>query len=253
MKKFDLHVHSAPISCCARLSPEELAVKYHKCGYDGIMLTNHYSQAYIEHTPATLQEWKEGYLKAYHDVKREFAKYGMEVFFGAEVTIFAPYSQKMRERYSEEFLKANYADLILFGLTEEYFLKAPFLCDLSLAEVKAECNAHGVSVTQAHPFRHEQLHSPRDPKLLDGIEVNGNVQFSTTCEKEVLKIADDNDLFVFAGGDTHFDWHKLKTATYIPDDVTDSQQLNDYLKKVRRPKYSINETDDFSPDKPKDF
>lgn len=253
MKKFDLHVHSAPVSFCGRLSPEQLAEKYHKCGFDGFMLTNHFSHSYMEHMSCTAEEWKEAYVKAYHDAKRECAKYGMEVFFGAEVTVFAPYSEKMRSLYSEEFLAKNYADLILFGLTEEYFLNCPMLCELSLEELKAECNAHGISVTQAHPFRWEQKHSPKNPKLLDGIEINGCVGFSSTEEEACRKIADENNLFVFAGGDTHYDWHKLVTATYIPDDVTDSQKLNDYLRKVRIPTYSLNETDDYSPDKPKKF
>ena len=53
MKKIETHLHTSPVSVCSRLTAEAAAEKYRKCGFDAVILTNHYSRSYIESTPAT--------------------------------------------------------------------------------------------------------------------------------------------------------------------------------------------------------
>ncbi len=249
MKKLETHFHTSPVSVCSRLTAEDAAEKYAACGFNAVMLTNHYSRSYIERNGVSEKEWLDAYIAAYREMLAEGAKRGLEVFLGAEVTLFAPYCQYMRDRYSAEFLAQNYADYILIGVTEEFLADSPMLCDLDLKELRAVCHDNGVLAVQAHPFRTEQNHSLKDVSLLDGLEINGCVGFSTSCEKEVLSVAAENGLIVTCGGDTHCDWHKLRSAVFVPDDVNDSVALARYLEKVRVPRYSLSEADPFAPSK----
>ena len=249
MKKLETHFHTSPISVCSRLTAEAAAEKYAACGFKAVMLTNHYSRSYIERNGVEEKEWLEAYIAAYREMLSEGAKRGLEVFLGAEVTLFAPYCKYRRDRYSAVFLAQIYADYILIGVTEGFLRTSPMLCDLDLKELHAVCRDNGVLVVQAHPFRTEQQHSLMDVSLLDGLEINGCVGFCTSCEKEVLSVAADNGLIVTCGGDTHYDWHKLRSAVYVPDDVNDSVSLARYLEKVRVPKYSLSEEDPFAPPK----
>lgn len=247
MLKTELHFHTSPVSVCSRLTAGDAAEKYSKCGFDALMLTNHYSRSYMERNSVSEKEWRDIFLNGYRDMVKAAAPYGMRVFFGAEVTLFAPYSSYMREKFSADFLAKNYADYLLIGLTEEFFLNSPFLCDLDLKELHSVCSANNVLVVQAHPFRTEQNHSLKDVAYLDGLEINGNVGFTTANEEKVLDVAQKNNLIITCGGDTHYDWHVLRSATFIPDSVTDSVKLASYLKKVRVPEYSLSEPDPFAP------
>lgn len=249
MKKAETHCHIAPISVCSRLNVQQCVEKYVKCGFDVLTVTNHYNRSYIEHNGIEPQEWRELYLAAYRDAVEEGKKQGIEIFFGTEVTLFAPYNNYYRERYSEEFLKKNYADYLLVGATEKFFLDAPLLFDLDQKELHAVCRDNGVLLIQAHPFRTEQNHSLKDLNELDGLEINGCVGFATAEEEKILKIARENNLIVTCGGDTHYEWHKLRSATFIPDDVHDSVGLAEYLRKVRIPEYSLTEPDPFAPER----
>ena len=82
---------------------------------------------------------------------------------------------------------------------------------------------------------------------MDGYEINGCIGFQTACEKEVLELANSHNLVVTCGGDTHYDWHKLRSATFVPDDIHDSVGFAEYLRKVRVPQYSLTEPDEFAP------
>lgn len=250
MKKFDTHVHNSPVSVCGRLNAEQIVKKYHDCNFDGFMLTNHYSRAYIEKYNVSEKEWLDRYIEAYHETRKEGEKYGMEIFLGAEVSLYAPYSKYMRDRYSEEVLRENYADYLLFGVTEKFLKTTPMLCDLTLPELKEICNKNGVYVVQAHPFRFEQHHTLKDPKYLDGVEINGNCAFSLEGVSKAIETAKKYNLFCSVGGDTHYDWHKLQTAIFIPDEIHDSVALGNYLNEVRMPEYSITEKDENAAPRP---
>ncbi len=249
MKKAETHCHIAPISVCSRLNVQQCIEKYVKCGFDVLTVTNHYNRSYIERNGVEPKEWLELYIQAYHDAVEEGKKQGIEIFMGTEVTVAAHYNNYYRERYSEEYLKQNYADYILLGVTEKFLLDSPLLFDLDQKDLYAVCRESGVLLIQAHPLRTEQHHSLKDLSLLDGLEINGCVGFQTAEEEKILKIAKENDLIITCGGDTHYDWHKLRSATFIPDDVHDSVALAEYLRKVRIPEYSLSEPDPYAPEK----
>ena len=132
MKKIETHLHTSPVSVCSRLTAEAAAEKYRKCGFDAVILTNHYSRSYIESTPATEKEWLERFITGYYEMKKECESRGMEAWLGAEVSLFAPYAQYERDRFPMEVLEKNYADYLLVGVTEKFLRETPMLCDLDL-------------------------------------------------------------------------------------------------------------------------
>ncbi len=254
MKKIETHCHSNPISTCSRQSAEILADRYAKCGFDAVTLSNHYSDSYRDCYGASFDEWLNAYIAEYRRFADACGKNGIEGWLGAEVTLFAPYSQPLKKQYSEQFLRDNYADYILIGVTEQFLRETPDLCRLDQKELYSECKKHGVLLFQAHPFRSAQGHSPRDLDYLDGLEINGCCGFTANPldvrEEEINRIADERNLIVIAGGDTHYDWHKLQTATFVGDEVRSSTDLADYLRVNRRPKYTISADDPTAADRP---
>lgn len=245
LKKFETHLHTLPLSVCSRLTAAEAVAKYRKCGFDGMVLTNHYSRRYMETTGASESEWKKLYVQAFHDFRDEAEKAGMEAFFGAEVTLYLHISPYYKKLYSDEYIMKNYADYLIVGVTDEFILDMPLLCDMSLADLHEVCAHNGMLLIQAHPFRSEQFHAPKDLSLLDGLEINGNLGFpSGPNEQAVLSLAREHDLVVTCGGDVHYDWTKLVSATFIPEHVHDSTALAAYLREVKIPKYSFTEPDD---------
>ncbi|MBQ8881987.1 MAG: hypothetical protein IJY70_01155 [Clostridia bacterium] len=251
MKKTEMHVHTAPVSVCAKLDCKTVADKYVKCGFDAVQLTNHYSDAYLQNNHTTFEFWLDEFIKAYYDFKKECSERGIETFFGAEVTLFAPYSKRMREKYSMEFLKENYADYLLVGVSEKFLRNSPRLCDLSLPELYAHCQQNGVLLFQAHPYRACQGVTPKDLTYLDGYEINGNsdhlVHENEVRADEIISIVNQRGKITFAGGDIHYDTHRLNSATFIEDWVKSEKDLVEFLKKVKTPKFSLTEPDLISP------
>lgn len=247
-KKLEPHLHLAPVSVCSHMEAEEAAQKLSKCGFEAVVLTNHYSRAYMHVHGAGESDWRQRYLESYHLFQEVAARYGLEVFLGAEVTLYATYIPCYRERWPEDFLKRNYADYLVYGVTEKFLRDAPLLCDLTLQELRIVCDKFGALLLQAHPFRTEHGHSLKDIRLFDGIEMNGNEGFlSGPNEEEALRLAREHDLVVICGGDTHNPWDHLCSATYIPENIHDSVALAAYLREVKIPYYSLDEPDPFTP------
>ena len=250
-KKTEPHMHVLPVSECSQLSALQAAEKFHQCGFEVVVLTNHYSRNLIEHRGMSEKEWRQLYIDGYRAFKEEAAKWGIEVFLGAEVTLFSHHLNYYRERYSEEFLFQNYADYLVYGITEEFLLSGPLLFDVTLPELSNYCRERGALLLQAHPFRTEQRHSLKDLCYLDGIEMNANEGFpSGACEEQSLRLQKEHDLILTCGGDIHYMWHHLRSAMYIPADIHDSVAFAAYLRKVKVPLYSLDEADPFAPSKP---
>lgn len=249
-----MHIHTSPVSVCSQMPNEFVADKYARCGFDAVQLTNHYSDAYIQVHGVSFEQWLDDYINGYYDFKRICAERGLTTFFGAEVTLFAPYSKRMCEKYSREFLLQNYADYLLVGVSEEFLRTSPRLSDLSLPELYAHCHDNGVLLFQAHPYRACQGITPKDLNYLDGYEINGCCDHmrhdNEVHQEEIIKLMEQTGKITFAGGDNHVDRHTLNTATFLPDSVTDEKGLVQYLKEVKIPKISLYEKDDISPSRP---
>ena len=84
LKFYDLHCHTSGISRCCRLNSEEILSKAKEVGYDGIVLTNHYTQGYLDGRDYSV--FAEEYIAEYEKAKAQGEKIGVEVIFGVELT-----------------------------------------------------------------------------------------------------------------------------------------------------------------------
>lgn len=147
--RLELHAHSYPVSRCSEVSPCQLVDIYHKLGYDGVVLTNHYISFTLDELPR--EERVAAYLAAYEEAKAYAAGLGMRVYLGAEV------------RFDE-----NDNDYLLYGVDETILYKIQQYFPKGLAAFRKEVSLPHSVLLQAHPFRKNS--TPADPTLLDGIE-----------------------------------------------------------------------------------
>ncbi|MCI8726445.1 MAG: PHP domain-containing protein [Hungatella sp.] len=157
MALIELHLHTSESSPCGRVPAKKGMTMYREAGYDGVVVTDHFSRDV--HGRKDGRRWEqvvEKFLEGYKKAKREGEKLGLKVYLGMELRF--PHDEN---------------DFLVYGLDEGYILAHPWLYERELYQVYREMNQAGIEIFQAHPFRGSC--SPADPKCLSGVEIlNGN-------------------------------------------------------------------------------
>ncbi|MBQ6946903.1 MAG: hypothetical protein IJN42_02555 [Clostridia bacterium] len=206
----DLHLHSSAISRCCKISLEDGLTLAKAMGMDGVALTNHYVKNYVadENYLAFARQYMDECEKAITLGKAQ----KMPVFWGIELT--PEYNPKVH--------------LLIYGVGEDFLLRYPTLFDWDLPTVYQRVKEAGGILVQAHPFRYgEHL---QDLRFLDGVEVNCHPGYADTYLERVYRIADENGLILTCGGDFHKDTYRPVCGMYLPEEISDSKALAEYLK-----------------------
>ena len=156
MYKYELHCHTGDVSLCAKISPEDLVQRYQDAGYNGLVLTNHFSpMTFWRSAMIPTKKQKAHYLSAYHRM-RQFAGDGFTVLLGIELRHYATVN-----------------DYLVYGVEEDWLMRQDNMLSWNSEEMSRRIHAEGYLVYQAHPYR-PFIHRC-EPALLDGIEVfNGH-------------------------------------------------------------------------------
>lgn len=210
----DAHIHTGGISWCSSVSPQELAALCVKDGLDAVVLTNHCKKDYIE--GISYRDWQLKYVEEYQETKKAGDKLGLKVIFGIEVTP----------------LCLNHVDFVLYGLTEEAFLNAPPLYDLTQKELYEYAIGSSALLYQAHPYRGGAV--PQDPAYMHGVEINCHPLYGTNERYRVTAFAEKHNLKLSCGSDYHGDTYKAHCGMILPDSVTDSVSLAHCLRQPRQ-------------------
>lgn len=155
MFKTELHVHTSPVSRCAKVDAKATALHFANEGYSTIVITNHLSPAlFAKELPCDPDDWRgivDFYLSDYRAAK-EAVRGRMNVLLGLELRVHK-----------------NDNDYLIHGVDEQfiYDLGNPF--DKKIKDIAPLVREAGGMVFQAHPFRNNMTVTP--PYLLDGIEV----------------------------------------------------------------------------------
>ena len=210
MKLYDFHVHTAGISRCSRLTPEQLCRAIKNEGLDGFVLTNHYA-AY--HVTCPFEQWLTKYQKEYEYTREVAESMGLRAFFGIEVSI-------------------GEMHFLVYGLDPSvlYQSSGP-LYDYSLKELSDFVHERGGLLIHAHPFRGKS--QPEDAALLDGYEINCHPLYGDNCSAQIHELAEKSDRLITCGSDFHGDVYKARCGVYLPCDIVTEEQLGAYLKSVR--------------------
>lgn len=206
----DLHEHTGGISWCCQMNAEQIVEEAQKAGFDGFVLTNHYCTDYTRQNG--FDAWIEEYIKEFYRTERIAREKGLRVFFGVEVT--AEFDRRVH--------------ILLYGADETFLRTHKELYYLSAEELYDHCHKNGIFVVQAHPYRNGT--EPLPLSCVDGYEVNCHPKYGSTCSEELLAINEKTGVLLTCGCDYHGDVeYRPQGGVLLPDHITDSKQLAEYL------------------------
>ncbi len=179
--KYELHCHTGCVSQCGRVQPEEIVKLYKEKGYNGIVVTDHYSPLTFRPNWCP-QKQVDFYLDGYRRMKKAAGE-DFAVLLGMELRHYGT---------------AN--DYLVYGVEDDFLYSAGNL--MVPWEKKAFKMLHdrGYMIFQAHPFRPGIRRC--NPELIDGIEVY-NGKCNCKENEKAMNWARKNNLLVCSGSDFH--------------------------------------------------
>ena len=184
--RYETHLHTAPVSKCAKYGVRENLEFYRSQGYDGVFITNHFIDGNISVDRSLPYEAQiEYYCSDYEEALRLAPEIGIKVYFGVE-------------------LSYGGTDFLVYGLDKEWYLSHPEIKDMKKSEELKLFMDSGALVIQAHPFREASYidHIRLFPRCVHGVEILNacRTEFENALAKQY---ADNYGLLYFAGTDNH--------------------------------------------------
>ncbi len=205
----DMHTHTRAISHCCRVYAEKAFERAIENGFDALVITNHYTNAYF--FPEEHEAWIEKYIEEWNACRELGKKMGIKVFCGIEVTMEC----------------APMVHMLIYGADEDFLRNHKFLCEMSHEELYKLCKSYGYALVQAHPFRRGG--NAWSTEFLDGVEINCHPLYKTSSAKEVIEVADSAGLALTCGCDYHADTYRPKGGMIIPDSISSDMELAQYI------------------------
>lgn len=186
MYRYETHLHTAPVSKCAKASVRENLEFYKEAGFAGVFITNHFIEGNINiEKTRPYEERIEFYFSDYEEALKVGKELGIAVFSGIETTLGG-------------------TDFLVYGLDKEWFLAHPEIMDMKKSQQLQFFMEQGALVIQAHPFREASYidHIRLFPRCVHGVEIFNACR--TDFENGLAEAyAKAYDLLPFAGSDNH--------------------------------------------------
>ena len=220
MYRYETHMHTLPVSRCARYSVRDNLEFYRSLGYDGIFITNHFLDGNINIDKALPYEEKVNfYFSDYEEALKLSKEIGIRVFLGVEISYRG-------------------TDFLIYGLDKEWFLAHPEIMDMKKSEELPFLASHGALVIQAHPYRQDRHidHIRLFPHCIEGVETVNACR--TELENRMADIFADAYGFVkTAGTDNHIGSRITHLAGMESDTpLTDEA---DFIRRIRNGEMEI--------------
>lgn len=188
MYLYETHCHCSQCSACARSTSRELVQAYHKAGFAGMVLTDHFvtdNTAVDQSLP--WDEQMKVYYNAYQEACEEAAELDFDVLFG------------MEHGYGDG------KEVLVYGIDLDFLLDNPDLAVISLDEFVDRVHRVGGIVVHSHPYRDRRyinMDVPPRKDIVDGIEVHnaGNLPGE---DKKALALSQEKEYIITSGGDVH--------------------------------------------------
>lgn len=186
MYLYETHLHTSPVSRCARASVKETLEFYKAAGYKGVFITNHFIDGNINiDRSASYEERINFYFSDYEQGVIIGKELGIDVFCGVEMSYGG-------------------TDFLVYGLDKQWFLAHPEIEGMKKSEELTLLAENGAYLVQAHPFREASYidHIRLFPRHVHGVEIyNAN---RSEKENAFAKLyCDGYHLAHFAGSDNH--------------------------------------------------
>ena len=186
MYQYETHLHTLPVSKCAKASVRENLEFYKSAGFAGVFITNHFIDGNINiDRSLPYEERIEFYFSDYEEGVRIGQEIGLPVYCGVEMSYGG-------------------TDFLVYGLDKAWFLAHPEIEGMKKSEELAFLISHGALVIQAHPFREAAYidHIRLYPRCVQGVEVYNACR--TDLENQMAELyAQNYGLLPFAGTDNH--------------------------------------------------
>lgn len=211
---YETHMHTSPVSLCARASVRDTLEYYKNAGYAGVFITNHFLDGNIELETRSkpYKEQIEFYFSDFEEGERLSEEIGIDVFLGIEMSYGG-------------------TDFLVYGIDKEWCLAHEDMHKMKKSELLRLMMDEGALVVQAHPFREAAYidHIRLFPRCVHGVEVyNSN---RTDFENQLAEqYADNYNLLRFAGTDNHQGGLQTKFGGMATDEPIAS--VEDFVAKV---------------------
>lgn len=186
MYKYETHLHTYPVSKCASAGVRETLEYYKSLGYEGVFITNHFLDGYINIDPGLPYEERINfYFSDYEEGLKIGKEIGLTVFCGVEISYMG-------------------IDFLIYGLDKTWYLAHSEIMEMKKKEELEYLIQHGALVIHAHPFR-EDPHNDYIrlfPRQVHGVEVINSSRSDDVNEMANL-YAKHYGLLEFAGSDNH--------------------------------------------------
>lgn len=186
MYRYETHLHTYPVSRCAKRTVRENLEFYKSLGYDGVFITNHFLDGNINiERDRPYEEKLEFYCSDYEEGLRLSKEIGIKVFFGVEMSYKG-------------------TDFLVYGLDKAWFLAHPEIMEMSRSALLTFLMESGALVIQAHPYREASYidHIRLFPRHVHGIEIL-NASRPDFENNMAAYYAEYYGLLPFAGSDNH--------------------------------------------------
>jgi hypothetical protein len=205
--RFEVHYHTQEVSICASVPAAESVIWYSRLGYDGLVVTDHYTRQFFERIRA--DDWinaVDAFWAGYAQAERAGRTVGLTVLPGMEI------------RFDE-----NNNDYLVYGLTRQFLLEHPRLFEMNIRSFGTLARRHNMLVYQAHPLRNTM--TIIRPQWLDGIEShNGNPRHDARNDIAALW-AHKHSLKELSGSDFHNPGDEGRGGLAFIEPITDNPSL----------------------------
>ncbi len=214
MYRYETHLHTFPVSACARAGVRETLLCYLEMGYDGVFITNHFLDGNINiKCTASYEEKLDFYFSDYETALRDGKELGIKVFLGIEMSYQG-------------------TDFLVYGLDRAWYSAHPEIMEMKTTEKLAYLAENGAFIVHAHPFREAWYidHIRLFPRSVHAIEaINAN---RTDFENNMAHAyAASYGLPEVAGTDNHAGRHQGVFAGIMTEVPIESEQ--DYIQMIR--------------------
>ena len=216
MYRYETHLHTWPVSRCAKASVRENLEFYKSMGYAGVFITNHFVNSNINiDRDRPYEERIEFYFSGYEEARSIGEEIGLAVFDGVEMSHWG-------------------TDFLVYGLGKDWYLAHPEIEELeetNMSGLLTLLTQHGALVIHAHPFRERGYidHFRLYPRQVHGVEVY-NACDPDLANAMALHYAHSYGLVHFAGTDNHVAGRRQTFGGMESETpITDEQ---DFIRKV---------------------
>lgn len=220
MYRYETHLHTFPVSRCAKASVEESLRFYKSIGYDGVFVTNHFVDGNINIDKALpYEEQINFYFSDYEKALELSEEIGIKVFLGIE-------------------LSYKGTDFLVYGLDKKWFLSHPEITTMKKSDELKFMIENGALIFQAHPFRNGGYidHIRLYPHCVHGVEIINAAR--PLPENDIAKLyCKHYNLIEFAGSDNHTASKRSSLAGVCTKEPVLS--VEDFIEKVKNKETEI--------------